>query len=114
MSKAEEKQPIGYADQAQIDAWKAQYNLKHVPEITTVDEDENEHVTYARKPDLDQLQMLADYAKKSQEFKGLQVMFNTLRLGGSEEVLKNDEMKLAAMGAVGKLFKKQEAVVKKR
>lgn len=114
MSKATEKQPVGYADQAQIDAWKSQYNLKHVPEITTVDEEGDEHVTYARKPDLDQLQMLADYAKKNQEFKGLQVMFNTLRLGGSDPVLEDPEMKLAAMGAVGKLFKRQEAKVKKR
>lgn len=111
---ANKNQPIGYAEDSQIEAWKSQYNLKRVHEILTTDEEGNEHVTYSRKPNLEMLQMLADHAKKNQEFKGLEVMFNTLRLGGSDEVMKDDEMKLAAMGAVGKLFRKQEAKVKKR
>ncbi|MEH6405764.1 MAG: hypothetical protein V7767_00640 [Leeuwenhoekiella sp.] len=108
------KTPIGYADDAQINAWKSQHHLKYVPEITTVDEDGNEHVSYVKKPSLQLIQMLADHAKRNQELKGLELMFNTLRLGGSEEVLTDDEMKMAAMAATGKLFKRQEATLKKR
>ena len=106
--------PVGYADDSQIEAWKAQHKLKSIPEITTVDEEGVEHVSYVKKSTLELLQMLATKSKQNQEIKGLEIMFNTLRLGGSEEVLNDDEMKMAAMAATGKLFKRQEATLKKR
>lgn len=109
-----DKKPTGYAADNQIDAWKAKHGLKYVHEILTIDEDDVEHVSYVRKPNLDNLQMLADYAKKDQEIKGLKVLFNTIRLGGSDEVANDPEMYLAAISAAGKLFKKKEAKVKKR
>lgn len=115
MDTPEEKKPVGYADDNQINAWKAKHNLKYIPEIIVVDEDGKEHVSYVRKPKMDQIQMLADHAKKNQEIKGLGLMFNTLRLGGSQEVMdEKGEMYLATISATGLLFKQQEAKVKKR
>lgn len=105
---------IGYANDAQIEQWKIKYNLKHIPEIITIDDDGTKHATYAKKPNLELLQMLAQYAKKDQEIKGLEILFNTLRIGGSETVIDDDEMKLAAMGKIGQLFKQKEATLKKR
>lgn len=109
-----EKIPIGWADDAQINAWKAKYKQRFIDEVIVADDDENEHVTYLRKPNLENLQMLASYAKKDEEINGLKILFNTIRIGGSETVKDDPEMYLAAMTAAGKLFKQKEAKVKKR
>lgn len=109
-----ENNPIGYAEQAQVDAWKEKYKLKYLPEITTTDEDGQEHVTYVKKPNLELLQLLANKAKVNQEIKGLEMVFQAVRIGGSEEVLADEDMKYDAMIATGKLFRRTEAKLKKR
>jgi hypothetical protein len=109
-----ENNPIGYVEQAQIDAWKEKYKLKYIPEITTVDEEDQEHVTYVKKPNLELLQLLANKAKVNQEIKGLEMVFQAVRIGGSEEVLVDEDMKYDAMIATGKLFRRKEAKLKKR
>jgi hypothetical protein len=106
--------PIGYLDDNGINALKTQKGVKYIHEVITVDDDNETHATYFLKPSLDQLQMLADYAKKSEEMDGLKILFNTCRVGGSEAVLTDDEMKASAYKALAQLFKRREAVVKKR
>jgi hypothetical protein len=110
----EDKKPIGYLEDKVLEAKKAEHKVKYLHEVMTVDEDENEHVTYFKKPTMDNLQMLADYAKKNEEMKGLQVLFNTCRVDGSAEVLEDDEMRVSAYKALAQIFKRREAVVKKR
>lgn len=109
-----DKKPIGHLDDAAIAALKTKHKQKYIHEILTVDEDESEHVTYVTKPSIDHLQILADYAKKNEEIKGLLVLFNTCRVGGSDAVLEDDEMKLSACKSLAQIFKRREAVVKKR
>lgn len=106
--------PIGYLNDAALTTLKAQKGTKYIHEVITVDDDEETHATYFLKPNLDQLQMLADYAKRSEEMDGLKILFNTCRVGGSEAVLTDDEMKASAYKALAQLFKRREAVVKKR
>jgi hypothetical protein len=106
--------PIGYLSDAELTALKAQKGTKYIHEIVTIDDDEQTHATYFLKPSLDHLQVLADYAKKGEEMVGLATLFNTCRVGGSPEVLTDDEMKASAYKALAQLFKRREAVVKKR
>jgi muramoyltetrapeptide carboxypeptidase LdcA involved in peptidoglycan recycling len=113
-TKATEKPIIGYLDDTALASLKAEKNVKSIHEVITVDDDENQHATYFTKPTLDQLQVLASYAKKEQEIEGLKILFNTCRVAGSTEVLTDDEMKSSAFKALAQLFKRREAVVKKR
>ena len=106
--------PIGYLNDIQLTALKATKSTKYIHEVITIDDDEQTHATYFTKPTLDHLQVLADYAKKDQEMVGLAILFNTCRVGGSEEVLVDDEMKASAYKALAQLFKRREAIVKKR
>lgn len=106
--------PIGHLSDNELSAIKSQKNVKYIHEVVTVDEDDKEHVTYFTKPTMDSLQMLASYAKKDNEMEGLKVLFNTCRVGGSDEVLVDDEMKISAYKALAGIFKRREAVVKKR
>lgn len=106
--------PIGYADQTQIDEWKAKHKAKFIHEIIAEDDEGNKHATYVKKPTLDLLQLLATKAKQNAELKGLEMVFTAIRLGGSEELMQDDLLKLNAMTAVGKMFKRKEVEVKKR
>ena len=106
--------PIGYLSDAEMTALKAQKATKYIHEVITVDDDEQTHATYFTKPTLNHLQVLADYAKKGEEMKGLEVLFNTCRVAGSADVLTDDEMKSSAYKALAELFRRREAVVKKR
>jgi hypothetical protein len=106
--------PIGYLSDAEMIALKAKKGTKYIHEVITIDDDEQTHATYFLKPTLDHLQVLADYAKKGEEMAGLAILFNTCRVAGSEDVLTDDEMKASAYKALAQLFKRREAVVKKR
>jgi hypothetical protein len=106
--------PIGYLNDAALTALKAQKGMKYIHEVITIDDDEQTHATYFTKPTLEHLQVLADYAKKDEEMIGLATLFNTCRVGGSDDVLTDDEMKASAYKALAQLFKRREAVVKKR
>jgi hypothetical protein len=105
---------IGYLNDGELTALKAQKATKYIHEVITVDDDEQTHATYFTKPTLDHLQVLADYAKKGEEMAGLAILFNTCRVSGSADVLTDDEMKASAYKALAQLFKRREAVVKKR
>lgn len=108
------EQIIGYLDDKGIEALKKEHKCKNVHECITENEDGEKHATYFKKPSLDHIDALASFAKKGEEIKGLGVLFNTCRLAGSPEVIEDDEMRLAACGELAKLFKKREAIVKKR
>jgi hypothetical protein len=106
--------PIGYLSDCELTTLKTKNRTKYIHEVITIDDDEQTHAIYFLKPTLDQLQMLADYAKKEQEMDGLKILFNTCHVGGSPDVLTDDEMKASAYKALAQLFKRREAVVKKR
>ena len=107
-------QAIGYLDDAALEVLKTSHKVKFIHEVLTIDEEGNSHVTYFKKPTLDGIQLLASYAKKEREMDGLKVLFNSCRLAGSEEVLIDDEMLVAAYTALATIFKRREAIVKKR
>lgn len=100
----------GKATDAEIEVWKGKH--KNVFEFVQTDEDGNVHYTYCRKPKLPDIQLASQYADKD-PIKGGITMFNSCRLGGSEEVVNDDEMKLGVIAKLGKLFKKVEASEKK-
>lgn len=102
---------IGAATEQQIAAWKTKYP-SGVWAITTTDDDGNAHVTYVRKPDIQVLGAAAKYAE-SDPVKSGEIMFNSLRLGGSESVETDAPMLMAAVGKIGELFKLKEADIKK-
>ena len=112
----DENQPVieGYLDDNALSALKSEKNTKYIHEVVTSDDDNVLHATYFLKPTLEQLQVLANYAKKDQEMEGLKILFNTCRVAGSATVLIDDEMKAASYKALAQLFKRREAVVKKR
>ncbi|WP_264521203.1 hypothetical protein [Flavobacterium sp. N1994] len=105
---------VGYLDDTQLQALKTKHKIKYIHEVITEDEEGAKHATYFKKPTMQHLEVLADYTKKDQAIKGLETLFNTCRLSGSEEVLIDDEMKSAAYQELSKIFKKREAIVKKR
>lgn len=106
--------PIGYLDDNALEAQKALSKVKYLHEVITINDEDVEHATYFKKPTLDHLQVLTEYSKKGQELKGLEVLFNTCRVAGSDEVLVDDEMKMSAYKELGQIFKRRDAVVKKR
>lgn len=106
--------PIGFLSDNELATLKAQKGTKYIHEVITIDDDEQTHATYFLKPTLEHLQVLATYAKKDEEMKGLEVLFNTCRVAGSADVLTDGEMKSSAYKALAQLFKRREAVVKKR
>lgn len=105
---------VGYLDDKGIESLKKEHKVKNVHECITENEEGEKHATYFKKPTLEHIEALASYAKKGEEIKGLGILFNTCRIGGSADVIEDDEMRLAACGELAKLFKKREAIVKKR
>ena len=101
----EDKKPIGHVDQSQIDAWKNHYKTRKINFIITEDQDGNKHITYLKQPEMGLLTMLKAKAKKDQEFEALSTILNTLRIGGSDEVLEDYHMKFGAMQSVGELLR---------
>jgi hypothetical protein len=112
--KEKEEIVIGFLDDSQLQALKTQHKVKYIHEVITEDEDGGKHATYFKKPELKHLELVAAYAKKEKAMEGMEVLFNTCRLSGSEAVLVDEEMKSAAYADLGKIFKKRETVVKKR
>lgn len=104
-----EKQPkqtmIGQVDEAQIQAWKKEYQTPTINFVVTEDDDGNKHITYLKQPSFDHLDILTAKSRKSKELEGLRTIFNSLRIGGSDEVSKNYHMHFSAIQAVGELLK---------
>lgn len=98
---AEDKKPIGWVEDAQIDAWKAKHECQHIEEVFTTDSKGEEHVSYLRPSGINELEILGTHTKKGQEIKGAKVLFNTLYLGGSEIVKKDPSLfKSAVMTSI--------------
>lgn len=110
----DEKKPIGWVDDAQINAWKAQHKCKNIPEVITPEDDETEHVTYFKTAGIDELILLGTYTKKGEEIKGLKVLFNTLRLGGSQDVVDFAELNKSAIMAFSGILKGAQSKLGKR
>ena len=99
----------GKATQQQIDDWKAKYD--EIYEAVSLINDK-QHATYLRKPDLDVISAAAKYAESDPVKSGI-IMLNSIRIGGSDAPMNNDEAKMGLMAYAGKLFKVIEAEGKK-
>ncbi len=100
---------IGKLTSDKINALKAKHGEIH--EVKSV-KDGNTHFTYVKKPNLDIISAAAKYAEDDPVKSGL-IMFESTRVGGSEEVIADDELKTGVMKYVGTLFKTVEAKGKK-
>lgn len=100
---------IGEATKEEIIAFKAKYGEVH--EVKSVKDGET-HFTYVKKPDLSIISAAAKYADSDPVQSGV-IMFNSTRIGGSEAILEDAEMKLGVIQYVGKIFKVVEAEGKK-
>lgn len=100
---------IGKATAEEIIAFKAKYGEVH--EIKSVRDDET-HYTYVRKPDLTIISASAKHAESDPIYSGT-LMFNSTRIGGSETVVEDAEMKLGVIAYIGQIFKVVEAEGKK-
>ena len=93
---------IGKASKAQIEEWKAAHPSVHC--TTQTDDEGNVHFTYFRKPSLED----KSYAGTVGKDDGLKVgaaLFAQVRLGGSDAVNEDDQLKHGAMQEVLKLGK---------
>lgn len=100
---------IGQASATEITALKAKHG--EVYEATSIKEDKK-HFTYVKKPDLQVISAAAAYAE-SDPIKSGEVMFNSTRVAGSEEVVEDAELKLGVIKYIGTLFQIVEAAGKK-
>jgi len=100
---------IGKATKEQIVSFKAKHGEVH--EIKSVKNDET-HFTYVKKPDLNVISAAAKYAESDPVESGT-IMFNSTRIGGSDAVLEDAEMKLGVIQYIGQIFKVVEAEGKK-
>jgi hypothetical protein len=100
---------IGKLTSDQINALKAKHKDVYV---TKSIKDGDTHFTYVKKPDLNIISAAAKYAETDPVKSGL-VMLKSTRIGGSDEVLVDDEMKMGVMAYVGTLFKAVEVQGKK-
>lgn len=100
---------IGKATAAQISEFKAKHDEVH--EIKSKKGNET-HYTYVKKPDLEIISAAAKYADSDPVYSGT-LMFNSTRIGGSEAVIEDAEMKLGVIQYIGNIFKVVEAEGKK-
>lgn len=100
---------IGKATAAEIKSFKAKYGEVH--EVVSVKEGEK-HFTYVKKPDLNIISASAKYAESDPVQSGT-IMFNSTRIGGSDVVIEDAELKLGVIQYIGKIFKVVEAEGKK-
>jgi hypothetical protein len=97
----------------QIEAWKQQYGIDQVFEISVPLNDENtEFVTgYFRKPNLQAISASAKVMEADPIKSGI-IMFDNCWLGGEEKFKNNDEAKMSAIEQLNKLFQIRIATVK--
>lgn len=99
----------GVATPEQIAEWKADYN--DIYEILVIGE-EQKHVGYVRKPDL---KAMADSAEggEGNNITTAILMLNMIWIGGDDRILKDEELKAAALKQVSTIFKIRESEIKK-
>lgn len=100
MKKEKVKTRIGEADTATIERWK--HTHRRVIEVE-VREDDSTHVCYFRRPDMDTLAAV-NKVSKTDEVKGVCVLFDNCWLGGSEEVRDDALLKMNAVTAFNSLL----------
>lgn len=100
---------LGKATAAEITDLKAKHGELH--EVISV-KDGVTHFTYVKKPDLAIISAAAAYAE-SDPVKSGEIMFNSTRVAGSEEVINDAELKLGVVKYIGGIFKVVEAEGKK-
>lgn len=93
---------IGKVTQAQIDDWKQ--SNKHVLQCVQTDEEGNIHYTYFRKPGIADIQYAGAVGKEDGLAVGI-ALFSQVRLGGSEVVMEDDQLKQGVMSEVLKVSK---------
>ncbi len=99
----------GKVNKTQIDQWKAlPENVQGIHYCMTKDRSGKKHITYIKKPSLHEIGAAAKFAE-TDPVKSGKIMFDLCRLGGSEKVLHDDEMKSGVMQYLGGLFKVAEA-----
>tara|TARA_R100001369_G_scaffold58031_1_gene84844 strand:- start:2476 stop:2805 length:330 start_codon:yes stop_codon:yes gene_type:complete len=101
---------FGKATAAQIKEWKDAHG--DVRLMQQMDEDGNVHNTYFRIPKIDD----KSYAAKAGGDDGLKIataLYNQCRLGGSDEVSENDQLKQGVMQKIVQLAKPIDGDVKK-
>lgn len=103
---AKQIKEIGKATEAEIAVWKEKHT--DVYQYKQTDENGNVHYTYVRKPKLADISLASRFAD-TDPIKSNLSMFNSCRLGGSEAVLDNDELKQGVIRKVTRLFKSVEA-----
>lgn len=102
----------GEASEAEIKKWKSAVGEVHKIKVKHTENENELHVCYVKKPDLDIIGASAKHAE-SDPVLSLLIMFNSVWLGGSEEIKNNDEMKLGAMKLVKNIFKTVEGEIEK-
>ena len=101
---------LGKATAAQIKKWKAEHN--DVRELVQTDENGDVHYTYIRKPTIND----SSYANTVGDGDGLKIgvaLVNSVRLGGSDAVMEDDQLKQGIMRSVLQLVRPIEATIKK-
>jgi len=102
--------PIGKATAAQIKEWKAKH--PDVRLLLQTDEDDNEHYTYIRKPKIEDSSFAATVGDGDGVKIGLAIV-NAVRLGGSDAVMEDDQLKQGIMRSVLSLIKPIQAEITK-
>tara|TARA_Y100000782_G_scaffold111876_1_gene140908 strand:- start:5291 stop:5620 length:330 start_codon:yes stop_codon:yes gene_type:complete len=107
----ENQEEITKKVEGQIRKWKAKYGAVHQVTVPVGDEEE-EAIAYFRKPDLKTIGAAGKFAE-TDPIKAGEIIFSNCWLGGDERIKEDDEAKIAAIKAVGQLFKAKVAQVKK-
>ena len=101
---------IGKATAAQIKEWKSKH--KDVRVLTQTDENGDVHYTYIKKPKIED----SEYARSVGDDDGIKIglaIVNAVRLGGSEVVMEDDQLKQGIMKSVLTLIKPIQAEIAK-
>lgn len=94
---------------AQIAAWKKQHT--NVAEIV-VEQDGNAYNCIVRKPNIDDVLAAEEFAKDD-SLKQAMFLFKQCHLGGDEQFLTDDELRLSAGMEVSKMFRILKVTSKK-
>ncbi|HRO76863.1 MAG TPA: hypothetical protein PLP27_12030 [Crocinitomicaceae bacterium] len=94
---------------AQIAAWKKQHGT--ISEIV-VEQDGTEYSCVVRKPNIDDVLAAEEFAKDD-SIKQANFLFKQCHLGGDEQFLTDDELRLSAGMEVSRMFRILKATAKK-
>ncbi|MCK8520235.1 hypothetical protein M0D21_01580 [Aquimarina sp. D1M17] len=100
----------GNITESQLHAWKSKFGKLIKVEV---ENDEGEmRFAYFRKPTMSTRAAVLQ-TSKTDEFKALEVLFKNCYLGGDEEIVQDDDLKLSVITAFADLTQPKEAKAKK-